>query len=123
QHVSEIKQQGKPTQEQIEKGKDLKKNLQEVEPNLKQVEETFKNLMLQVPNPAAIDVPVGKDETENQVIKTHGEVPDFKFQPLDHQELMENLDLLDTQRATKIGGFRSYFLKNDAVILEQAVLN
>lgn len=122
-HVAEIKKQGKPTPEQIEIGKQLKKQLQDVEPQLKQVEETFKDLMYQVPNVPASDVPVGKDESGNQVIKTVGEKPTFGFTPKPHQELMEKLDMLDTVRATNIGGFRSYFLKNDAVLLEQAVLN
>ncbi len=122
-HVAEIKKQGKPTPEQVEIGKQLKKQLQDVEPQLKQVEETFKDLMYQVPNVPASDVPVGKDESGNQVIKTVGEKPTFGFTPKPHQELMEKLDMLDTVRATNIGGFRSYFLKNDAVLLEQAVLN
>lgn len=122
-HVAEIKKQGKPTPEQIEIGKQLKKQLQDIEPQLKQVEETFKDLMYQVPNVPASDVPVGKDESGNQVIKTVGEKPTFGFTPKSHQELMEKLDMLDTVRATNIGGFRSYFLKNDAVLLEQAVLN
>lgn len=122
-HVAEIKKQGKPTPEQIEIGKQLKKQLQDVEPQLKQVEETFKDLLYQVPNVPASDVPVGKDESGNQVIKTVGEKPTFGFTPKPHQELMEKLDMLDTVRATNIGGFRSYFLKNDAVLLEQAVLN
>lgn len=112
----------RPTPEQIEKGKTLKLKLQNVEPELKRVEETWRDLMFQVANPPAADVPIGADETGNQVIKTVGEPPVFDFKPRPHHELMEALDLVDTKRATRIGGFRSYFLKNDAVLLEQAIL-
>ncbi len=124
-NVQEIKlaADSKPTEAQIQKGRDLKAQLQDIEPQLKQVEAAFNDLMLQVPNVPAEDVPVGKDESGNQVVKQVGKLPNFAFEPQPHQTLMENLDLLDTKRATKIGGFRSYFLKNDAVLLEQAVLN
>lgn len=124
QNVADIKNNAdhRPTEDQINLGKDLKAKLQDTEPELKQVEETFTDLMYQVANPPAADVPVGADETGNQVVKQVGELPKFDFEPKSHQELMENLDLLDTKRATKIGGFRSYFLRNEAVLLEQALL-
>jgi seryl-tRNA synthetase len=113
----------RPTEEQVQLGKELKSQLQDSEPELKKVEEMFQDLMYQVANPPADDVPVGQDETGNQVVKTIGEIPNFEFEPKSHQELMENLDLLDTKRATKIGGFRAYFLKNEGLLLEQALMN
>lgn len=122
-HADTIKKQGKPTPEQITQGKELKQHLQDIEPQLKQVEETFLDLMLQVPNPPASDVPVGKDETGNQELFTWGDIPQFSFTPKTHDQLAEDLDLLDVKRAVKIGGSRSYFLKNELVLLEQAVLN
>lgn len=122
-HANIIKQQGKPTPEQIEQGRELKKKLQDVEPQLKQIEETFLDLMMQVPNPPAEDVPVGKDESGNVELYTHGELPSFDFQPKTHDQLAEDLDLLDTKRAVRIAGNRAYFLKGDLVLLEQAVLN
>jgi seryl-tRNA synthetase len=112
----------RPTEEQIQKGRQLKAKLQDVEPQLKHVEETFRDLMSQVANPAAADVPIGKDESGNQVVKTVGEPTKLGFTPRPHDELMMMNDLLDTKRAVRIAGFRSYFLKNDAVILEQAIL-
>lgn len=113
----------RPTPEQIERGRQLKADLQNVEPELKRVEAEWRDLMAQVANPPAADVPVGPDESGNVVARTVGELPQFGFEPKSHQELMEDLNLLDTKRATEIGGFRSYFLKNEAVLLEQALLN
>lgn len=121
-HIATIKAR-KPTTDEIAIGKKFKQKLQDIEPQLRQVEATFKDLMYQVPNPAAADVPIGKDETGNKVVKTWGKLPKFTFKPKTHDELCENLDLLDTKRAVRIAGSRAYFLKNELVILEQAVLN
>lgn len=126
-HVKVIKEAvfngGKPSLEQIETGKQIKIQIQEIEPDLKIVEEEFENLMYQVPNVPADDVPVGVDESGNVVERQVGEKPQFDFEPKQHHELMENLDMLDVARAVRVGGFRSYFLKNDALLLEQAILN
>lgn len=112
----------KPSAADIEKGKTIKLQLKEVEPTLKEVEEEFQRLMMFVPNVPAQDVPVGPDESGNEVARQVGTLPTFDFTPKAHQELMEDLDLLDTKRAVRIGGFRSYFLRNEAVLLEQALL-
>lgn len=121
-HVAEIKKQGKPTEEQIKKGREIKEQLQDIEPQLRQVEETYLDLMLQVPNPPAEDVPVGADESGNQELYTHGDLPIFDFEPKTHDILAENLEMFETKRAVKIAGSRAYFLKGDLVLLEQAVL-
>ena len=108
--------------ELISKSIELKKQLQEIEPQLKKVEEAFNDLMLQVPNVPAIDVPIGKDETGNKVVRIEGKKPKFSFEPKEHFELAEALDLYDSKRAVRIAGNRAYFLKNELVELEQAVL-
>jgi seryl-tRNA synthetase len=103
------------------KGKEAKVKLKDLEPNLRILEQQFKAKLLEIPNIPAGDVPVGKDELDNKVIRTEGTLPKFDFEPLPHHELMEQLGWLDTKRAVKIGGFRTYFLKNKAVFLEQAI--
>lgn len=112
----------RPTEEQLTHGRELKAKLQDVEPQLRQVEESLKDLMYQVANPPAADVPVGKDESGNQVIRQIGTPTQFTFEPKDHETLMLQNDLLDMKRAVRIAGFRAYFLKNQAVMLEQALL-
>lgn len=114
---------GKPTAEQIAQGKEIKEALKELEPQLKEMEEKVKDLAYHIPNIPAAEVPIGPDESGNVVARTWGTIPNFTFTPKAHQDLMEELDLVDTKRATAIGGFRAYFLKNEAVLLEQALLN
>lgn len=113
---------GKPSDEAITKGRELKEKLKNIEPQLTQVEKTFDDLMFQVPNPAAADVPFGKDDTGNVEVKKWGSLPKYDFTPKTHDEIMEALDLLDTKRAVRIGGTRSFYTKNDLVLLEYAVL-
>ncbi len=112
----------RPDGELIDKGKQLKQQLKDLEPREKEVAEQFAELMYALPNPPASDVPVGKDENSNQVVRQEGQLPEFAFTPRSHEEIMQNLDWLDTQRATKIAGFRGYFLKNEALLLEQAIM-
>ncbi len=109
--------------EQIEKAKKIKERIKKIEPDLKEIETTFNDLMFQIPNLSQEDVPVGKDETENVVVKEVGKVPKFDFKPKDHLELGENLDLIDVKRAAKISGTRFSYLKNEAVLLEFALIN
>lgn len=113
---------GKPDATLVAQGKSVKNELKELEPQLTAIVEQWQLAHYSVPNVPADDVPVGKDESENVVIRTVGTLPTFDFTPKLHQEIMEDLDLLDTKRAVKIGGFRSYFLKNEGLLLEQALL-
>lgn len=109
-------------QKSIEESSQLKPKVKELEDELRELKVEFDMLMLWVPNVPASDVPIGKDEAGNQVVKTVGDISAFDFEPKDHLTLAEKLDIVDVQRGTKIGGFRSYFLKGKGMILEQAIL-
>jgi seryl-tRNA synthetase len=85
-------------------------------------EQVFNRLMLEVPQPAADDVPLGKDDTENVEIKRVGQVRKFDFEPKDHVQLGLVLDIIDIERGVKIAGTRNYFLKGDGALLHWAVL-
>ena len=106
----------------IEESTALKPKVIELEGKQRELKEKFDELMLWVPNVPADDVPVGKDETGNVVFKTVGEKPKFDFEPKDHLEIGEKLDILDVVRGAKIAGFRGYFVKGKGAILEQALL-
>jgi seryl-tRNA synthetase len=107
----------------IEKGKELKKKLEKIEKELQVKNGELKSLLLQIPNLPKKDVKVGKDESENEVIKKYQEPPKFIFTPKDHLELGEKLDIIDVERASKVSGARFGYLKNDGVLLELALIN
>ncbi|MEK7064798.1 MAG: hypothetical protein AAB973_04295, partial [Patescibacteria group bacterium] len=68
-HAAKLKS-GKPSESDIDIGRKLKAKLQDIEPQLNKIEDTYIDFMYRIPNPAFPDVPVGKDESENVVIKT-----------------------------------------------------
>lgn len=110
------------TKEQIQEGKKLKEDIKRSEEELRTVEKEFNELLLTVPNVPDKSVPIGKDSSGNKEIKKWGEVPKLDFTPLDHIVLAKKHDLVDFERGVKVGGFRTYFLKNEAAVLEVAVL-
>lgn len=104
------------------KGKQLKIQLDQLEQELTRIEQEFADLMLQVPNPPLPDVAIGKNESENQVVKTWGKLPQFDFTAKDHLQLGEALDIIDIERAAKVTGARFNYLKGPAVQLEFALV-
>lgn len=112
----------KRTEDAFARGKEIKDALKTLDEDLRAVEERFNSEMLTVPNVPDKSVPVGKDETGNVEIKKWGKPTEFDFTPKDHIELAASLDLVDFERGAKVGGSRAYFLKNEAAILEFAVL-
>ncbi len=86
------------------------------------LEPRLQELLLLVPQPPAPDVPLGADDTENVELRRVGEVPAFDFEPLDHLQLGEKLDIIDVPRGVKLAGSRNYVLKGAGTLLHQAVL-
>lgn len=115
-------ERNKLQKDQVKRGKEIREKLQDLEPKLRELEKKLDKALMQIPNLPADDVPVGKDETENTVIKKWGEPREFSFTPKDHLELGETLDIIDVQRATKVSGARFYYLKNEGAILEFALV-
>ncbi len=90
--------------------------------SLKTIEEEFDKILNQVPNMVLDDVPEGKDETENKVVSKWGAVPKFKFPPKNHLEIGEKLGIIDVERASKVVGTRSSYLKGEGALLEFALV-
>jgi seryl-tRNA synthetase len=112
----------KEKQKIILKMRELDKNSDRLNGDLKELNEEFKKLMFQIPNLPFDDVPVGENEKDNVVLKEVGEKPQFDFEPKDYLELAERLDLIDVKRAAKIAGSRSGFLKRELVLIEFALI-
>lgn len=101
--------------------KELKEKLKVEEDELTEVMKEWQRLMVMVPNIPDISVPDGETDAQNVEIRTHGEKPEFSFTPRSYIDLMELNDMVDLERGVKVSGFRGYFLKNDAVLLNFAV--
>jgi seryl-tRNA synthetase len=105
----------------IEEGKALKEKISLMEAELKEAEEALDREGKKIPNMAHPDAPIGSLDTENLEVKQVGKPREFSFVPKDHVELGQNLDLIDFEAATKVSGPKFYYLKNEAVFLEQAL--
>ncbi|OGI87712.1 serine--tRNA ligase [Candidatus Nomurabacteria bacterium RIFCSPLOWO2_01_FULL_33_24] len=100
-----------------------KDHLKDKEDELKKIMKEWQILMLQVPNVPDMTVPEGQTDEDNQEIKIWGEKPRFDFEPKDHITLMQDLNLADFERGTKVHGFRGYLLIEDGVRLSFAIWN
>lgn len=106
----------------IKKGKAIKEKINLLEPELKEFQKAFEEMMLLVPNIPSPDSPIGLDEKNNQEVSKWGKVPKFAFKIKDHLELGKSLDLIDTEKGVKTSGYRGYYLKNEAVWLQMALI-
>ncbi len=97
--------------------------LTDLELKQKDIEEEYARLVNSIPNLIHETVPRGLDEAANKEIRKWGNVPKFDFQIQDHVDLSDNLDLVDLERAAKVSGARFYYLRNDLVRLNQALIN
>lgn len=120
--LSSSLKQGRPTSEQIERGKALKTELAELEDRLRVVDEEFTNALKKVPNMPESDVPVGASEDENLVAKEVGERPTFDFEPKNHWQIAEERMWIDKGRAAKVAGSRFAYLKGELVRLQWALM-
>ena len=106
----------------LEKAKQIKQALKSKEKEFENIKKEFDSLFILIPNVPLEDVPTGKSEEDNKVIRTWGKIPKFNFKIKDHLELGEELDLIDIKNAVKISGSRFGILKNQAVLLEFALV-
>lgn len=113
---------GSPTADQRQQGTDLKNQLKAQDKLLKKVQTKLDSVLELIPNIPSSDTPIGKDDTENVVQKTVGKIPKFDFKPLDHVDLGKKLDIIDVDKAGQVSGPRLGFLKNQAAVLEMAVM-
>lgn len=97
--------------------------LDQTESEAIQIEGKFNQLMMTLPNLLNEMVPVGKDEHDNMIVSQNGSITRPNFSPKDHIDIATTLDLVDLDRAAKVSGARFYFLKNELVKLNQALVN
>jgi seryl-tRNA synthetase len=106
----------------IAEGKDLKGRVAKLEQELKQIEADLHAAVMQVPNMTHPDAPVSRDPAGNKVLRRVGEPRKFDFKPKDHVAIAEALDLVDFEAGSQVAGQKFYFLKNEAVLLELALV-
>ncbi len=120
--ISRIKKSGKDASGLIGQMQTVSDDLRKLEETQIKVEENFTKLSLTLPNMVHESVPIGKDDTANKEVRKWGSIPTFDFAIKDHIDLTQSLDLVDLERAAKVSGARFYYLKNQLVRLNHALL-
>jgi seryl-tRNA synthetase len=109
-------------QELIQEGRKLREEVGALEAQLKQVEIDLRAALVVIPNMTHPDAPVGGTPADNKVVKSWGEPRKFDFPVQDHVAVAEALDLVDFEAGSSVAGQKFYYLKNDAVLLELALV-
>ena len=103
--------------------RELASRLAELERTLRELEQTRDRALAWIPNLPDAAVPRGKDETENEILRTWGEPRKFDFEPLPHWELAERLGILDLEAGARLAGARFYVLRGAGAMLQRALVN
>ena len=102
----------------IAEGKRLKESIASMEAETEEVLASLEAEVRKIPNMAHPDAPVGKEDKDNLEVKRVGEPTKFDFEPMDHVQLGQSLDVIDFDSGTKVSGTKFYYLKNEGVFLE-----
>lgn len=121
--IPQKKKKGEDTSEILKEMKQVSEELSNLESAQEENENKYKRLAFSIPNLIHESVPIGQDDSANKEIKKWGEIPEFDFKINDHIDISDNLGLVDLERAAKVAGARFYYMKNDLVRLNQALIH
>ena len=105
-----------------EEGRALRTKIRDLEEEVKNLDVKLTDLLLQMPNIPGPQVPIGKDSSENVVVRSWGEPKKLPFTPKPHWELGESLGIIDFERGVKLSGTRFYILRGLGARLQRAVI-
>jgi seryl-tRNA synthetase len=106
----------------VEEAKQVRGEVEVLEPRLAEIQKRFQDLMLRVPSVPRPEVPIGKGEADNVEVRRVGTPRAFDFKPKDHVDLMVALGMVDWDGPRRFAGGRSYALIGNGALLEMAVL-
>ncbi|MCD4717219.1 MAG: serine--tRNA ligase [Desulfobacterales bacterium] len=121
--IAAMKKKGEDASSVIAEMKTVSSNIKEKEKELPLFVDELNEMLMIIPNMPHESVPVGKDETDNPVIRTWGEIRKMDFEALLHWEIGEKLGILDFARAAKIAGARFALYRGPGARLERALIN
>lgn len=114
---------GSGREEKIAASREIKTRIAAVEEETRQAEEALAALLHRLPNMTDPEAPDGTDEKDNKVVREVGEKPQFDFEPRDHLAIATALEILDFERGATVAGSGFYYLKNEGVMLELALVH
>ncbi len=121
--IASIKKSGKNADDLTRDMRAVGTRIKELETLLEENEHTVTDILMGIPNIPHVSVPIGKDSSENPVVKTVGNVPAFPFEPLPHWTIGEKLGILDLERAARITGARFPLYFKAGAAMERALIS
>ncbi len=121
--IAEMKKAGENAESQVVEMRSVSARIKELDKQLSEIQTTLTDILLGIPNIPHVSVPTGTDETDNPLIRTVGELPQFSFDPQPHWDIGTRLNILDFDRASKITGARFPLYFGAGARLERALIN
>jgi len=119
--VAKLKKEGKDTAQKMKEAKAIPEEIEKFEKQVEERKEKVNSILLRLPNLLHESVPVGRDESANEIIRVVGKPQKFDLEPKNHLEIAHNLGLIDAERAAKVAGHGFYYLKGSLVLLDFAI--
>jgi seryl-tRNA synthetase len=120
--INRLKKEKKDASHAIESAKIVPQQIKEAEAKIEELERKLKDGLMRLPNLLDDSVPYGKDDTENEEVRTWGTIKKRDFELIPHGELAEQLGCADFERSAKVAGAGFYFLKGDLALLNMALI-
>ncbi|HFE65298.1 MAG TPA: serine--tRNA ligase [Caldithrix sp.] len=123
QQVSQLKREKKPTDEIIAQTREISQQIKSLDEELSKVQISLNDELDRIPNLPHESTPIGKDASDNVVVRAWGKIPEFDFEISNHLEIAERLDIFDFPRGSKITGRGFPVYKGKGARLERALIN
>jgi seryl-tRNA synthetase len=120
--IAGLKKAGKDVAQKIEEAREIESRIKQVEKLVDENKEKVDYILMRLPNLLHESVPLGETEEDNVPIRRWGDIPRFDFPVKDHIDLALSLGIMDVERAGKVSGARFYYLKNEGVLLDMALI-
>ena len=117
------KKDEKKAKELIIKAKDIPEKIKKIEEKTEELENKIRVLLMRIPNIISKNVPLGKSDKENKVVKIVGKPSKMNFEIKSHGELIEQLQLGDFESSSRVSGTGFYYIEGEIALLNQALLN
>jgi len=120
--IAKLKREGKNTDEKVSEAKNIPEQIEKLEKEVEGRKEKANSMLYRLPNLLHESVPVGKDESANEIVRVVGKPVEFAFPPKNHLEIAQGLNLIDAERAAKVAGHGFYYLQGALALLDLAIL-
>jgi len=120
--IARLKKGGKDTTQKVIEARSIPNEIKKLEKEVEARRQKVDDLLYRLPNLLHESVPVGKDESANEIIRVVGKPPKFDFPPKNHLEIAQSLGLIDAERGAKVAGHGFYYLKDSLARLDFAIM-